>query len=563
MPEVASRHHLELIDAGRRRRARAGRRRRSTTSTRRRDAAARAWSARCSSASAPPRRSPPRAGCRCRRSTTCTATSPRSSCSPSAFEPPFLLPDRLRRPHAARAGRATTAGFEVLGAHARRRGRRGVRQGRAHARPRLSRRPGAASGWPRRAIPRRSRSRPPQRVAGPGLLLRRAEDLAALQAARPGGGGGRSAAAPTSPPSYQRAIVEALVAPRRAGAASRPALSGWRSAAASPPTARCASACAALGVAIDVPPTRALHRQRRDDRLAPPASAGAAVPRLPRARRLRHRRARPVTPPSSSTPGRGCHLCDDARAVLERARAELPFALVERDIEPDDALFTALPGAHSGGRARRRGAVRATSSTRRELRRRARYDVRRAMSSTIEHDAEAGASASVGRPPVARRRRAPVALPAGAHAGEEDGQGDDLLAGAVRLHARQLDADPARPVGLRQVRQARRRLQRRLARLADPQDPADLGPAQHRAVRRRPPRPRDRVVGHLRRPRLPRRRDLRHRPAQDRRAGRRRKVRRADDLPQIVEEEDIVVGVLAVPTAAAQTARRRASSRPG
>ncbi|HXE46534.1 MAG TPA: glutaredoxin family protein [Conexibacter sp.] len=37
----------------------------------------------------------------------------------------------------------------------------------------------------------------------------------------------------------------------------------------------------------------------------------------------------------------GCHLCDEARAVLERVRAELPFALCERDIEADDALFTA------------------------------------------------------------------------------------------------------------------------------------------------------------------------------------------------------------------------------
>ena len=34
----------------------------------------------------------------------------------------------------------------------------------------------------------------------------------------------------------------------------------------------------------------------------------------------------------------GCHLCDDARAIVERVRAELPFALVERDIEQDDAL---------------------------------------------------------------------------------------------------------------------------------------------------------------------------------------------------------------------------------
>jgi glutaredoxin len=33
-----------------------------------------------------------------------------------------------------------------------------------------------------------------------------------------------------------------------------------------------------------------------------------------------------------------CHLCDDARAVLERVRADVPFDLVERDIELDDAL---------------------------------------------------------------------------------------------------------------------------------------------------------------------------------------------------------------------------------
>jgi glutaredoxin len=34
----------------------------------------------------------------------------------------------------------------------------------------------------------------------------------------------------------------------------------------------------------------------------------------------------------------GCHLCDDARAALERVRAETPFRLVEIDIESDDAL---------------------------------------------------------------------------------------------------------------------------------------------------------------------------------------------------------------------------------
>jgi glutaredoxin len=36
-----------------------------------------------------------------------------------------------------------------------------------------------------------------------------------------------------------------------------------------------------------------------------------------------------------------CHLCDDARAVLERVRADAPFELVERDIDTDDRLLRA------------------------------------------------------------------------------------------------------------------------------------------------------------------------------------------------------------------------------
>jgi glutaredoxin len=34
----------------------------------------------------------------------------------------------------------------------------------------------------------------------------------------------------------------------------------------------------------------------------------------------------------------GCHLCDDAHAVLERLQAVEPFRLEEIDIEGDDAL---------------------------------------------------------------------------------------------------------------------------------------------------------------------------------------------------------------------------------
>ncbi|UTI62497.1 glutaredoxin family protein [Paraconexibacter antarcticus] len=37
----------------------------------------------------------------------------------------------------------------------------------------------------------------------------------------------------------------------------------------------------------------------------------------------------------------GCHLCDDARAVVERVRADHAFRLQELDIESDDALLKA------------------------------------------------------------------------------------------------------------------------------------------------------------------------------------------------------------------------------
>jgi glutaredoxin len=37
----------------------------------------------------------------------------------------------------------------------------------------------------------------------------------------------------------------------------------------------------------------------------------------------------------------GCHLCDDALAVLERIRGESPFALRTVNIEDDDALLRA------------------------------------------------------------------------------------------------------------------------------------------------------------------------------------------------------------------------------
>jgi glutaredoxin len=37
----------------------------------------------------------------------------------------------------------------------------------------------------------------------------------------------------------------------------------------------------------------------------------------------------------------GCHLCDDAREVLLRVRAQQPFGFAERDIEADEQLLRA------------------------------------------------------------------------------------------------------------------------------------------------------------------------------------------------------------------------------
>ena len=37
----------------------------------------------------------------------------------------------------------------------------------------------------------------------------------------------------------------------------------------------------------------------------------------------------------------GCHLCGEARVVLEAVRERHPFTLLERDIEADDTTFKA------------------------------------------------------------------------------------------------------------------------------------------------------------------------------------------------------------------------------
>jgi glutaredoxin len=49
-----------------------------------------------------------------------------------------------------------------------------------------------------------------------------------------------------------------------------------------------------------------------------------------------------VSPPVVVLYGRpGCHLCEEARAILERVGARVRFTLRERNIEDDDALHAA------------------------------------------------------------------------------------------------------------------------------------------------------------------------------------------------------------------------------
>jgi len=38
----------------------------------------------------------------------------------------------------------------------------------------------------------------------------------------------------------------------------------------------------------------------------------------------------------------GCHLCDDARAIVRNAARRVPLELVEVDIESDDALLRSM-----------------------------------------------------------------------------------------------------------------------------------------------------------------------------------------------------------------------------
>ena len=284
---------------------------------------------------------------------------------PAPLEPPFLS-------LIASGGHTLLArvddhgpGYEVLGADARRRRRRGIRQGRPPARARLPGRPGARAAGARG---RSARVLVPDRAhgAGAGLLVRRAEDRAAVPGARAGRCRRPQRRRADLAASYQRAIVEslALQVERALAQTGLEQLAIGGGVAANGPLRERMSG---LGVTVDVPP-----RELCTDNAAMIASAARfvealPVPGLPRRRRVRHRRA---------DAGR----CDDHGGSV-RPRGLLPvrrrpgdagagprsgsrFELQERDIESDDALLRTYLERIPVIDDRRRGGVRAARSTR-------------------------------------------------------------------------------------------------------------------------------------------------------------------------------------------------------
>ena len=116
VPEIASRHHLELIgDAVDDALARAPGDARSDRAGRG-DARSRSRRARCSSGSPPPRRSPPRASFRWPRVDHLHGHVAASFLEPDAVRAPVPQPDRQRRAHDARDASADRGPrFEVIG----------------------------------------------------------------------------------------------------------------------------------------------------------------------------------------------------------------------------------------------------------------------------------------------------------------------------------------------------------------------------------------------------------------------------------------------------------------
>ena len=283
--------------------------------------------------------------------------------APDADRAAVPVPDRVRRPHAARA-RDRPPRLRGARADARRRRRRGVRQGRAAARARLSGRAGAVAARARAAIRPRSRSRPRRGSRGstsrsPGLktaLLYAVRDLGEEETRR------RAADLAAS---YEHAIVEALIAADRARAGGRAgrAARDRRRRRGEPAAARARRGARRRGQGAAA---GAVHRQRGDDRLRRPLGRARPVPGLPRPRRLRDRPPQPRRLSRGRASARaGCAPRRLRAAARRRVRAQPRERLADRrgarvDRAPSSRVV--LLGGQAARRRRPRSPTRCRST---------------------------------------------------------------------------------------------------------------------------------------------------------------------------------------------------------
>ena len=360
MPEVAVAPPPRARQRGRRRRARAGRRRRSTTSTLVAVTAGPGPGRRAARrASRRPRRWPRRARLPLAPVDHLHGHVAANFLAPEPIEPPFLCL-LASGGHTLLARVDDPRGYERARPHARRRRRRGVRQGRAAARASATRAGRRSSAWRARAtrsafdfpIAQPRRRAWTSRFAGlKTALLYKVRDLGEEEARAPARRPRRLL------PARDRRGAGAARRARRSRATGR---AGWRSAAAWRPTAPLRErARAALGVpTCTIPPPELctdnaamIAGRRALRRAASPYPGYLGLDAYATGERGREPRSHAST--LYSRPG--CHLCDDARASLERVRADVPFELA-RSTSSATTACTALPRAHPGGRGRRRGA---------------------------------------------------------------------------------------------------------------------------------------------------------------------------------------------------------------
>ena len=249
-----------------------GRRRARRTSAASPSTTRRGWSGRCWSACQ--RREDARA--RPRRAAGRGEPRPRATSTPAGW-PRAATSSRASGWSSAAGTRPCSAATPPLSTrparrHPRRRGRRGVRQGRGDPRPRLPRRPGGRA---------RGRGRRPEGVRLPALVPRRRPARVQLQRAEDGGAlrlprAGREQGRRRPPPgkkradlaaSFQAAVVDVLVgkckqALRKTGL-KRLAVGGGVSANKPLRAALGGDVCEGGGGAVH-PAARAVHRQRRD-----------------------------------------------------------------------------------------------------------------------------------------------------------------------------------------------------------------------------------------------------------------------------------------------------------